>query len=66
MGNLSLGSNSKIVLVDARPYGAPVHRTTEAKKFLAEKLRDRVINRGTDSAWPVHSPDLIVGALSQK
>ena len=38
--------------------GTLVHCTTKAKKFLAEKFRDTVISRGTDNAWPSHSPGL--------
>ena len=38
--------------------GAPAHCTTAAKKFLVDKFRSRVISRGTDIAWPAHSPDL--------
>ena len=40
--------------------GAPVHFTTEAEKFLSETFRGRVISRGTDNAWPAHSPVLIL------
>lgn len=38
--------------------GAPPHCTTEAKKFLIEKFKGRVISRGTPIIWPAHSPDL--------
>ena len=38
--------------------GAPAHCTNEAKTFLLEKFQGRVISRGTDRAWPAHSPDL--------
>ena len=38
--------------------GAPAHCTTQAKFFLVEKFRGRVISRGTEIGWPVHSPDL--------
>ena len=38
--------------------GAPAHCTTTAKEFLLNKFGGRVINRGTQLAWPAHSPDL--------
>ena len=38
--------------------GAPAHCTTAAKEFLLNKFGGRVISRGTQIAWPVHSPDL--------
>ena len=37
---------------------ALVYCTTETKNFLDQKFRGRVISRGTDNAWPAHSPDL--------
>ena len=38
--------------------GALAHCTTAVKKFLLKKFRGRMISRGTDVAWPAHSPDL--------
>ena len=31
---------------------------TRPEEFLVDKFRTRVISRGTDIAWPDHSPDL--------
>ena len=39
--------------------GVPVHCTTEAKNFLAEKFRGRVISRFIDNACPANSLELI-------
>ena len=38
--------------------GAPPHCTREAKEFLLDKFRGKVISRGTPINWPAHSPDL--------
>ena len=38
--------------------GAPAHCTKDAKEFLLEKFRGKVISRGIDIAWPAHSPDI--------
>ena len=38
--------------------GAPAHCTIAANEFLLNKFGGRVISRGTQIAWPAHSPDL--------
>ena len=38
--------------------GASAHCTNDAKEFILEKFRGRVISRRTDIAWPAHSPDI--------
>ena len=45
---------------------APVHFTTEAKKFIVENFRGKVISRSTDNAWPAHSLDLDFWTVAQR
>ena len=38
--------------------GTPSQCTTAAQEFLLNKFGGRIISRGTQIAWPAHSPDL--------
>ena len=52
----SCATRSTRFMVDARRCSCTLHHYRQ-KKFLLNKLGGRVIGRGTQIAWPAHSPD---------